>query len=90
MAQPLRKLKFEDAMKRLDQIVEAMERGEVGIEDAIKKYEEAMALKAHCQRILDDAEQRIRKIQLGADGSVELSELEAPAEDAADENESSG
>ena len=40
-------LKFEEAMKRLDAIVEAMESGKIGIEEAIERYEEAMALHAH-------------------------------------------
>ena len=58
----------------------AMEAGQIGIEDAIEKYEEAMALKAHCQSILDQAEQRIKKIQFDASGAARVSALEVPAE----------
>jgi exodeoxyribonuclease VII small subunit len=65
---PIEKLKFEEAMKRLEAIVAAMESGQIEIEDAVSRYEEAMKLKTHCQRILDQAEQRIRKIQLDAAG----------------------
>lgn len=71
-------LKFEDAMKRLDAIVSSMESGEIGIEESLERYEEAMALRAHCQTILDQAELRIKKIQLDADGKV-LSEPFSPA-----------
>lgn len=55
-------------MKRLDVIVSAMESGEIGIEDSIAQYEEAMKLAGQCRAILQEAEQRIQKIQLDADG----------------------
>lgn len=68
MAKIPKTMKFEEAMKRLDQIVEAMESGEIGIEESIERYEEAMQLAAHCRAILESAEQRVRKIQLDARG----------------------
>jgi len=72
-------LTFEDAMTRLEEIVEAMESGEIGIEDSIQRYEEATTLYAHCTRILTDAELRIRRIQTQIDGSVKLEPFEEPA-----------
>lgn len=75
---PPRNLKFEQAMERLDRIVEAMESGEVGIEESIARYEEAMQLAAHCRKILDEAEQRVRRIQLDAEGRLDTSAFEAP------------
>ena len=77
-------LKFEEAMKRLDTIVEAMESGKIGIEEAIDRYEEAMALHGHCQSILDQAELRIRKIQVDASGKPVAVPYEPPAENAAE------
>jgi len=71
MAKSVDRLKFEEAMRQLDAIVTAMESGEVGIEESISQYEQAMALAAHCRQILDHAEQRIRKIQLDAAGRPE-------------------
>ena len=79
-----KRLKFEEAMTRLDAIVEAMEAGEIGVEESIAKYEEAMGLAAHCRRILDEAEQRIRKIQLDAAGKPQLVPFE-PADAAVNE-----
>jgi exodeoxyribonuclease VII small subunit len=72
-------LKFEQAMQRLDAIVEAMESGEIGIEESIAKYEEAMQLAAHCRRILDESEQRIKKIQLDEAGRLQTEPFEPPA-----------
>lgn len=73
-----KKLKFEEAMQRLDQIVDAMESGEIGIEEVLERYEEAMALKAHCQAILDQAELRIKRIQADAAGNVTAEPFEPP------------
>ena len=84
--QPPKALKFEAAMQRLDAIVAAMESGEIGIEESIAKYEEAMALAAHCRKILDSAEQRIAKIQLDAAGQPQLTPFDAPP-GAADEDD---
>ena len=76
-------MKFEDAIRRLDSIVTAMEAGQIGIEEAIEKYEEAMLLKTHCQSILDQAEQRIKQIQFDAGGAARVSPFESPGESAA-------
>jgi exodeoxyribonuclease VII small subunit len=87
MSKVPKSLKFEQAMQRLDAIVEAMEAGEIGIEESISKYEEAMELAAHCRKILDESEQRIKKIQLDAAGKVKTEPFEPPAGRAADEEE---
>ncbi|HMQ17217.1 MAG TPA: exodeoxyribonuclease VII small subunit [Phycisphaerae bacterium] len=81
MSKAARKLKFEEAMKRLDEIVEAMDSGKIGIEESIDRYEEAMQLANQCRRILDLCEQRIRRIQVDADGQPRVTEFEAPAEE---------
>ncbi len=78
MTKPGKRLKFEEAMQRLDAIVEAMESGQIGIEESIAKYEEAMSLAAHCRQILDTAEQRIQKIQLDAAGKPQVTPFEPP------------
>ena len=71
-----KKLKFEEAMQRLDAIVEAMESGEIGIEEVLERYEEAMSLKAHCQAILDEAELRIKRVQADAAGGVTVTPMD--------------
>jgi exodeoxyribonuclease VII small subunit len=78
MAKTARRMRFEDALARLEQIVAAMESGQTGIEESITQYEEAMRLAAHCRQVLDQAEQRIRQIRENADGSAELTEFELP------------
>lgn len=86
MSKPAKRVKFEEAMQRLDAIVEAMESGEIGVEESIAKYEEAMGLAAHCRQILDQAEQRIQRIQLDAAGQPQVTPFEPPPEPAEDED----
>lgn len=57
-----KKMTFEDAAGRLEEIVRRLEEGKVPLEESIKLYEEGMKLGAMCRRILDEAEQRIQKL----------------------------
>lgn len=61
-------MSFEDALKELEQIVDKLEKGSVGLEESIAIYARGEALKTHCNNLLRNAEQRIEKITLGADG----------------------
>jgi exodeoxyribonuclease VII small subunit len=61
-------LPFEEAMRQLETIVASLERGDVSLEDSIKLYETGEALKKRCDALLREAEMRIEKITLGADG----------------------
>ncbi len=70
-------------MTRLEAIVQAVEKGEIGLEESIDKYEEAMGLVRQCRAILTEAEQRIQRIQLDAQGGAELVDAPELADDAA-------
>ena len=61
-------LPFEAALAELEAIVDKLEKGSVPLEESIRIYERGEALKAHCDRLLREAEMRIEKITLGADG----------------------
>jgi exodeoxyribonuclease VII small subunit len=61
---------FEAALAELEGIVDKLEKGAVALEESIKIYERGEALKAHCDRLLKNAEMRIEKITLGADGKA--------------------
>jgi exodeoxyribonuclease VII small subunit len=52
-------LKFEDCLARLEQIVGALEAGNLPLEESLKVFEEGIALARHCSRYLDEAERRI-------------------------------
>jgi exodeoxyribonuclease VII small subunit len=59
---------FEAALAELEQIVDQLEKGSVGLEQSILIYARGEALKSHCNNLLKSAEQRIEKITLAADG----------------------
>lgn len=60
---------FEENMSRLEQIVRAMERGDVPLEESLKLFQEGTALVKDCGKLLDNAEQQVTKIVTQADGS---------------------
>lgn len=62
------KMPFEAALAELESIVDRLEKGAVALEDSIKLYERGEALKSHCDSLLKNAEMRIEKITLSADG----------------------
>ena len=62
---------FEQAMSRLEQIVQGIEQGKVSLEDSIKQFEEGMALIRRCRAVLADAELRIQHFQATAGGDVQ-------------------
>ena len=60
---------FEENMKRLEQIVRALERGDVALEESLKLFQEGTGLVASCEKLLDDPELQVKKIASGADGT---------------------
>jgi exodeoxyribonuclease VII small subunit len=62
-------LSFEKAIGELEQIVQKLERGDVALEESIGIYERGEALKKRCEMLLRDAEARVQKITLAADGT---------------------
>jgi exodeoxyribonuclease VII small subunit len=51
--------KFEDAMERLEQIVEGLEGGDLSLEESLKIFEEGMNLVNFCSKKLEEAEQKV-------------------------------
>ena len=60
---------FEESMARLEQIVRAMERGDVALEESLKLFQEGTELVRSCQKILDNAQLHVKKIMTAPDGS---------------------
>ena len=61
-------MSFEQALDALEKIVDDLERGDVPLDQSIRIYERGEALKAHCDQLLKNAEMRIEKIVLSAEG----------------------
>ncbi len=64
------KLSFEEALQELEQIVKRLEGGTGKLDDAIQSYERGTLLKRHCETKLREAQARVDKIVIAADGSV--------------------
>ncbi len=60
---------FEQNMQRLEEIVRAMERGDVALEESLKLFQEGTKLVQDCGKLLDEAELQVKKITVAADGS---------------------
>lgn len=67
-------LAFEDALKQLEDIVQQLEGGTVTLDKSIELYERGEKLKLHCEKLLQNAEARIDKIRLSADGKAKGTE----------------
>ena len=65
---PIAEMSFEDAMRELERVVDALDRGDVALEASIALYERGAALKAHCERKLKAAEEKVAQITLDGDG----------------------
>lgn len=60
---------FEESMQRLEQIVRAMERGDVPLEESLKLFQEGTELVRSCGKLLDEAQLQVKKIMTAQDGS---------------------
>lgn len=67
---------FEQAMSRLEEIVEKMESGDLTLEDLIVRYEEGMKLVKVCQERLASAEERIEMITRNSAGQPVVQNFE--------------
>ena len=70
----VKKMPFERAIEELESIVKRLEEGKVPLEESVAIYERGEALKARCEELLRQAEARVEKITLGADGKPTGSE----------------
>ena len=67
---PVAEMSFEAAMAALEGVVTQLEKGEVALEQSIALYERGAALKARCDTLLKDAEEKVEKIRLAEGRAV--------------------
>lgn len=71
---PIEGLSFEDALEELERIVRQLEQGEVPLEQSIALYERGDALRRHCETKLREAELKVEKIVVDAEGKPAATE----------------
>lgn len=68
-------MNFEENMENLEKIVQELEKGELNLDDSIKKFEEGMNLSKKCNEILEEAEKKIT-ILIKKDDKLEEEDFE--------------
>jgi exodeoxyribonuclease VII small subunit len=62
---------FEESLKKLETIVEQLEKGDLSLEDSLKLFEEGVGLSAACKKELDAAEGKVQILIKQRDGSLQ-------------------
>lgn len=75
-----KKQTYEDALAALEAIVDALERGDLSLEDALKRFEEGIRLSKYCAKTLDETEKRITVLLEDETGAAHESPFPAAAE----------
>lgn len=61
---------FEDSLKKLETIVDRLEKGDLALEESLKLFEQGVSLSAACKKELDEAEGRVEMLVKQRDGSL--------------------
>ena len=69
-------IKFEDALERLERIVDQLEAGNLALEDSLKVFEEGVGLARRCAKYLEEAEKRIELLTRDEHGVLQTEPLE--------------
>ena len=74
-----KKQTFEESITKLDEIVKKLEKGDASLDESLALFEEGTKLIKNCSTMLDNAEQKVVRLQKGADGTPQ--ELDFDAEE---------
>jgi exodeoxyribonuclease VII small subunit len=69
-------IKFEEAMKKMEHIVEDLEKGDLSLDEALKKYQEGIELARVCSQRLESAKKKIEVLAKNKKGEFELKPME--------------
>jgi len=73
-------IRFEDALKRLEEIVDTLEKGELSLEKSLKIFEEGVKLSRVCNKMLDKAEKKVEMLMQNKNGELETRPFEPEEE----------
>ena len=74
-------VKFEDALKKLENIVGDLEKGDLSLDEAVKKYEEGMKLAKICTGKLEEAEKKVEILVKSESGKKEKKQFDVSKSD---------
>ena len=77
------KLKYDQAIAEVEQIIERIESGDVELEESLAAWERGVKLLSHCRKVLDQAEKKIESLQLQVDpkGAEDADDYESDADE---------
>lgn len=73
-------IKFEDALKRLEEIVDTLDKGDIPLERSLKIFEEGVRLSRLCNKMLDKAEKKVEILMRDEKGGLEAKPFEVEEE----------
>ncbi|HUR38538.1 MAG TPA: exodeoxyribonuclease VII small subunit [Planctomycetota bacterium] len=80
---PVKKEKFEDYLRQVEDTVKSLEGGKLGLEESIEKYETGIKALRQCYGILEQAEKKIQLLVKEKDGSLTARDFEPAGEEKA-------
>ena len=66
-----KEIKFEEGMERLEQIANELEKGNLDLDESVKKFEEGMKISKQCSDMLQEAEKKITMLIKNSDGEFQ-------------------
>jgi exodeoxyribonuclease VII small subunit len=70
-------IKFEEALKKLEKIINELESGELSLDESLKKYQEGIELARACNQKLDSAKKKVDLLSKNKKGEFELKEIDS-------------
>ena len=84
-AKKIEDIKFEDALSKLEGIVEKLESGELSLEESLTAFEEGIRLSRICSKRLEEAERKIEVLTKGEDGQIQVENFDSKSPEEAEE-----
>ncbi len=70
--------KFEEALTRIDEIVRALEKGDLSLEESVKRFEEGVKLSKNCLKMLEEAQRKVDILMADEEGKKKLRPFSEP------------
>ncbi len=67
---------FEESMLELEKVVSKLESGDITLDESLKLFEKGIKLSKNCQKMLDEAEKKVKILTASDDGSMEEKDFE--------------
>lgn len=76
----MKEMSFEEAMKKIEAVVNELEKGDLSLEESLKRFEEAVKLARVCHEKLERAEKKVSKLIKAGEDKFELEPLDESTE----------